>query len=569
MEPVILFYGTFVDLPRTKSGKKHALSIKHGALWVSSSTGRISGFDWSVSGEEELQALIQKNGWNQSGVEIVRSREDENEFFFPGFIDTHIHAPQYPNSGLFGSSTLLDWLETYTFPLESSLSDLSKARRVYDTVISRTLANGTTYAAYYATIHVPATNLLATLCHNRGQRALIGRVCMDNPAFCPEYYRDESAEQSTAATKETIEHIHSLKSDLVQPILTPRFAPTCSPESLASLGKLAASHSPPLHIQTHISENLSELALVKELFPSYDNYSSVYDAFSLLTPRTILAHAVHLTPSEKQLIASRKTKVSHCPSSNSALGSGLAPVRSLLDAGIQVGLGTDVSGGYSPSILEGARQACLVSRLLRHTASSVAGGSGAAAAAASESNTQVAAPEVSSSDDENAEHLEKEEHKDEKKGGREVLSVEETLYLATRGGAAVVDMPDELGGFEVGMYWDVQLIRLGPSTESREPLSQLNSSSTSSSDSVVDVFGWENWTEKVHKWVWTGDDRNVKKVWVGGRLVHSLQDSSIIQSARNGLIDPGSWLKTRDWGRWAVGGMGVAAAGLVFGRRWR
>ncbi|KAL4787063.1 hypothetical protein BJX76DRAFT_319404 [Aspergillus varians] len=529
MAPITLFYGQFIDLPRKKVGEKHELSIRHGALWVSPSSGRIEGLDWSISSEAELQSLIKKNGWVD--IQVVRTREEQNEFFFPGFIDTHIHAPQYPNSGLFGSSTLLDWLDTYTFPLESSLSNISKAHNVYDTVISRTLANGTTFASYFATIHVDATNLLATLCHRRGQRALIGRVCMDNPSFCPTYYRDDSEASSTTSTEQTIAHIHTLDPEhtLVQPIITPRFAPTCSPNSLSSLANLAASHSPPLHIQTHISENLSECALVHSLFPDIPSYAAVYDSHALLTPRTILAHAVHLTPAEKRLIASRDSKVSHCPASNSALGSGIAPVRSLLDAGITVSLGTDVSGGYSPSILEAARQACLVSRLLRHTKATPA-----------EENAALKSEEEGKIDE-----------------GREVLSVEESLYLATRGGAAVVDMATELGGFEKGMFWDVQLIRLGSAAPAGSGSGEEGTKSKS--DSVVDVFGWESWTEKVHKWVWTGDDRNVRRVWVRGVLVHSLDGGNKSDSERGvfGL----------DWARWAVGGVGVAALGWVLARK--
>ncbi|KAL2810928.1 hypothetical protein BJX63DRAFT_400936 [Aspergillus granulosus] len=527
--PVTLFYGTFVDLPRTKSGSRHELSIKQGALWVSTSTGRIAGSDWSISNETQLQSLIQRHAW-PSNVYIVRARLELNEFFFPGFIDTHIHAPQYPNSGLFGSSTLLDWLETYTFPLESSLGNLSKARTAYDTVISRTLANGTTYASYYATIHVGATNLLATLAHTRGQRALIGRVCMDNPAFCPSYYSDGSAQESLAATKENIAHIHTLdpEGNLVKPILTPRFAPTCSPESLSSLGALAASHTPPLHIQTHISENKDEVSLVQSLFPESESYAAVYDKHALLTKRTILAHAVHLTQSEMELIAARDAKVSHCPASNSALGSGIAPVRQLLETGVTVGLGTDVSGGYSPSILEAVRQACLVSRLLRHTHQGSESGS---------------VKEVND--------------------GHEVLSVEEALYLATRGGASVVDMADDLGGFETGMLFDTQLVRLGRNV----PDSEGRDSGVMPSDSVVDIFGWETWTERVHKWVWSGNDRNVRAVWVGGTLVHSLEagygeeNGGLLIGALAGLASSSSWLK------YIAGGVGVGALGWVLGRR--
>lgn len=379
----------------------------------------------------------------------------------------------------------------------------SNTLRIYDQVVARTLSNGTTCASYFATIHIAATNALARLCYNRGQRAFIGRVCMDNPKFCPPDYRDDSAEESLTATKATINYIKAMdpKGTLVKPIITPRFVPTCTRPSLENLGRLAASYTPPLHIQTHISENINEVALVQELFPESSSYAGVYDTYNLLTPRTILAHAVHLTADERRLILERDSKISHCPASNSALGSGIAPVRTFLDDGLTVGLGTDVSGGYSPSILEAARQACLVSRLLGHT-------------------TAFAGQEKHHHCNGNAHS----EAKAEDETGREKLSVEESLYLATRGGAAVIDMADDLGGFDKGMIFDAQMIQLGcvsqekPETLLNEPAGKnLVRPGTFSN---VDIFSTENWEERVHKWVWGGDDRNVKAVWVGGRLVH-------------------------------------------------
>ena len=314
---------------------------------------------------------------------------------------------------------------------------------------------------------------------------------MDSEDTCPADLRDTSADESVTATKANIEHIQSLdpNGNLVKPIITPRFAPSCTEQALSDLGALAAEHEPPLHIQTHISENKDEIAWVKELFPEAANYADVYDKANLLTSRTILAHGIHLSPQEREVVAARKSKISHCPVSNSAIGSGLCPVRVLRDAGITVGLGTDVSGGYNPSILESVRQAILVSRLLRHT--------------------------IRDGDTcENAKNV---------KEGRENLSVEEGLYLATRGGAGVVDMGGEIGGFEVGMFWDAQMVQLGsvkPAPAIGPGAGSPEENGTSGSASNVDIFGWDNWTEKVHKWVWNGDDRNVNKVWVRGRLVH-------------------------------------------------
>ncbi|KAJ5369281.1 guanine deaminase [Penicillium cataractarum] len=527
-----VYRGTFIQTPRlpeSTAKPKIELVRNRGALWVSSADGRIKGFDWQACDDASFRELMTRNAWvdvdapetngyggNEVKVKIVHASEERNEFFFPGFIDTHIHAPQFPNVGLFGSSTLLDWLETYTFPVESGFgvqadqpngdAKLPKdappsALRIYDQVVARTLSHGTTCASYFATIHVPATNVLAALCHSRGQRAFIGRVCMDNPDFCPPYYKDLSADDSLSATRSMIEYIHALdpKGTLVKPILTPRFAPTCTRPALEGLGKLAAEFNPPLHIQTHISENTNEVALVKELFPEAKNYADVYDRYNLLTKRTILAHAVHLTPDERNLVRRRDAKISHCPASNSALGSGVAPVRIFLDEGITVGLGTDVSGGYSPSILEAARQACLVSRLLGHTKSFCQPG---------------------------IKHAHENGDADKPTLGREKLSVEESLYLATRGGAAVVDMADDLGGFDEGMIWDAQLIELGAVRELSENPFEVQTNGASSLVKTgpvgnVDLFGTETWEEKIHKWVWSGDDRNVKAVWVAGRLVHS------------------------------------------------
>ena len=378
-------------------------------------------------------------------------------------LDTHIHASQYPNAGIFGKTTLLDWLNTYTFPMESSLSSIEKAKTVYTRCIQRTLSHGTTTASYYATISVPSTNLLADLCLSFGQRAFIGRCCMDT--LSPDFYRDESPASALADTRATISHIAEIdpSNTLVTPIVTPRFAPSCSSELMHNLGTLQKETGLP--VQTHISENTNEIKLVAQLFPDHMSYTHVYDDHGLLGPKTILAHAVHLSDEEVDLIKKRKGKISHCPASNSAITSGTAKVRKLLEKGIEVGLGTDMSGGYSPSILEAIRQALLVSR---HVAM---------------------------------------------EGGDECkLSVEEALYLSTRGGASVVGLEQTIGGFEVGKEWDAQLIGLN----------QVDSDESINSR-PVDIFGWESWSERIAKWVFNGDDRNTLAVWVKGRLVHEVK----------------------------------------------
>lgn len=311
-------------------------------------------------------------------------------------------------------------------------------------------------------MHVPATNLLADICFERGQRAFVGRVCMDR--LSPDYYRDESVDAAVRDTKACIEHVQHIDPgyELVSPIITPRFAPSCSDDCLKQLGQLHKDSGVPC--QTHISENKAEVQLVRELFPKSKSYADVYDEAGLLTAKTILAHCVHLSDQEQELIKVREAKISHCPASNTALTSGAARVRELIDRGITVGLGTDVSGGFSASILEEVRQAIMVSRHVAMT-----------------------------------------------DGDAAKLSTEEVLYLATRGGAKVVGLEGKIGGFEVGMGWDTQMISMGSVSEGGE---------LSHNDGPVDIFGKEAWSDRVAKWVWNGDDRNVRAVWVKGRLVH-------------------------------------------------
>lgn len=368
-------------------------------------------------------------------------------------------------------------------PLESSLKDLSKARRVYSRCIRRTLSHGTTTATYFATIDVAATNLLADLCLSMGQRAFVGRVCMDDLELNPDYYRDASAAEALKATQQTIDHVRGIDPgfDIVSPILTPRFAPSCTREAMAGLAQIHRETGLP--IQTHISENLGEIQLVKRMFPEADSYTDVYDKYGILTPKTVLAHAVHISEAEASLIADKKSKISHCPCSNTSLTSGPARVRWMWDKGIDVGLGTDMSGGYSPSILEAARQAAMVSRHVAMGIHIPDGDDAATAAAAAERE-------------------------------RVKLTVEEVLYLATRGGAQCVGLEDKIGGFEVGMEWDAQLVSLNQVSDDGGLEVQ------DYSDGFVDVFGWESWDDRIAKWLYNGDDRNTKRVWVKGRLVH-------------------------------------------------
>ena len=204
---------------------------------------------------------------------------------------------------------------------ESDIPSLSRA----------TLSSGTTTACYFATIHSEASMTLANICQAEGQRALIGKVCMDRNS--PDNYSEETNE-SLESTERFVRTVLEMESDLVKPIITPRFVPSCSRELMYGLGKLATSLS--LHVQTHLAENLSEIDWVKELEPDCANYADVYRKCGLLGERTILAHCCHLTEDEVDLIRREKAGVAHCPNSNFSLKSGVCDVRRLQRAGIKV-----------------------------------------------------------------------------------------------------------------------------------------------------------------------------------------------------------------------------------------
>ena len=300
---------------------------------------------------------------------------------------------------------------------------------------------------------------------------------MDARAQTPEYYRDESAGDALAKTNRCIDYITTEldpRGELVAPIITPRFAPSCSRECLTELGKLHKSTG--FLCQTHIAENKGELVLVRELFPECQTYADVYDAAGLLSEKTVLAHAIHLTEEDKILISNRRAKISHCPISNTALASGNARIRELLDIGLDVGLGTDVSGGYSVSMLDAARHAVLVSRQVAMAVYNGDSGGGDGSTEATEAK----------------------------------LSLAEALYLATRGGARVLGLENSVGAFEVGKSFDAQMI-LFDKREEEPNEDELN---------PVDHFGPESLDRSVAKWFFCGDDRNCVAVWVKGRLVH-------------------------------------------------
>lgn len=284
-------------------------------------------------------------------------------YILPGFIDCHVHAPQYPQLGSALDVPLEVWLHKYTFPLEARFADLAYARRAYDLLVTDLLANGTTTALYFATIHQDATRLLADICLAKGQRALVGKVAMDHPENCPDTYRDATPEAAIEGTRALIDHIFAHPDNgegLVKPVITPRFIPACTDAALEGLGRLAQECG--CHVQTHCSESDWAHGYVLDRHGMTDAES--LDRFGLLGRHTMLAHSNFLTASDMELLKARGTAVAHCPLSNAFFAGAVFPLRAALEKGLNVGLGTDISGGPSASMFEASRNAITVSRML-------------------------------------------------------------------------------------------------------------------------------------------------------------------------------------------------------------
>lgn len=349
----------------------------------------------------EVETLCHNHGVDPKLVVQLQ----RGQFLMPGLVDAHTHAPQFVFTGTGMDVPLLEWLQLHTFPAESKFGDVAYAKDMYTRSVAHLLRQGTTTACYFGSIHWRSNAVLADVIHTLGQRALVGKVCMDRNA--PSYYIESTA-NSLADTESFIQHVRDLGSPLVLPIITPRFVPTCTSPLMAGLGQLAKQYG--THIQSHLAENKAEIELVRKLHPEQPSYTHVYDAAGLLTPKTVMAHCIHLSQAEIDLMRQREAAVVHCPSSNFSICSGVLNVRRLVDEGVKVGLGTDVAGGYSPSMFDAIRHAILASKV-----------------------TQM-------------------------QGDSPHLSVFESLYLATLGSSTALGLEKEIGNFQVGKSFDALLV---------------------------------------------------------------------------------------------------------------
>ncbi|EPJ79293.1 guanine deaminase [Pseudomonas sp. CFII64] len=288
-----------------------------------------------------------------AAVEVI---EYTDALITPGFIDTHIHLPQTGMVGSYGEQ-LLDWLNTYTFPCEKQFADPAHAAEVADIFLKELLRNGTTTALVFGSVHKVSVEAFFQAAEKLDLRMIAGKVMMDRNA--PDYLTD-TPESGYADSKALIERWHG--KGRLHYAVTPRFAPTSTPEQLTLAGQLLTEY-PDLYMQTHISENLQEIEWVKALFPERSGYLDVYDHFQLLGQRSVFAHGVHLCDAECARLADTGSAISFCPTSNLFLGSGLFNLPMAEKHKVNVGLGTDVGGGTSFSILQTLNEAYKVMQL--------------------------------------------------------------------------------------------------------------------------------------------------------------------------------------------------------------
>lgn len=393
-----------------------------------------------VSENGKIVGIFEKLGEKYKDYTL---KDYTGKMIIPGFVDIHLHAPQFPNRGMGYDKELLPWLQSYTFPEEAKYKDIKYAERVYRDFVKELWKNGTTSAVIYGTIHKESTKLLMDLLIESGIRAYVGKVNMDRNSI-PNLTED--TERSLRETEELILEYKD-KSPLVKPIITPRFVPTCSDALLEGLGKLALKYDVP--VQSHLSENTDEVKWVSELHPDAKNYASVYDKFNLFGQRrTIMAHCIHNTDEEIDLMAKNGVYAAHCVHSNFNLSSGIMPVRKFLDKKVPVGLGSDISGGHEisiPKVMAASIQASKMKWL--------------------ETDKKL-----------------------------KPLTLLEVFYLATKGGGSFFG---KVGSFEKGYEMDCLII----------------------DDSNLGIYRELTVEERLEKFIYLGDDRNIVDRYVAGKLL--------------------------------------------------
>ncbi len=337
-------------LPVVAGVKVYPEYIANGALVVDDATGRVLDYGNCASIMSQYG-----NASNQESKAPVQIHDYQHKLIMPGFIDTHVHYPQIDMIAAFGEQ-LLDWLNNYTFVTEANFGDPKVAHDTSKFFLNQLLANGTTSALVFSTSHPQSVEAFFTESSRINTRMITGNVLMDQNA--PEHLCVPT-EQGIRDTQNIIDKWHERGRQHVA--ITPRFAITSTPKQLQMTGELYRSYDS-VYLQTHLAENLDEIAFVRELYPNHKGYLDVYHDMGLLGRRTTLAHGIYLETPEYEVLRDTGTQIAHCPTSNLFLGSGLFDLSKTLSY-TGVSIATDVGAGTSLSMLTTLSEAYKVQQL--------------------------------------------------------------------------------------------------------------------------------------------------------------------------------------------------------------
>lgn len=354
----------------------------------------------------------------------IKKYDYTGKLIIPGLIDLHLHAPQYSFTGLHMDLELLDWLNKYTFPEEAKYKKMEYAKKAYDIFVNDIKKSATTRFSIFGTLHKDATIYLAKSLDKIGMKGYVGKVNMDRNS--PKIL----IETTKNSIKNTIEYVEATKHlKNVKPIITPRFIPTCTNDLMKELSIISDKYNLP--IQSHLSENRSEIKWVRELLPESKSYGDAYHIFNMLGSheKTIMAHCVWLVEADMKIMEKNKVWIAHSPSSNRNLSSGVAPIRRYLNRGIKVGLATDVAGGSYLSMFRAIEDAITISKIRNVIEDYIIEiGEGEVF----QNTIKEAAPQ---------------------------LTIQEAFYLATRGGGMFFDDENtKIGLFEKGYEFDALVL---------------------------------------------------------------------------------------------------------------
>ena len=311
--------------------------VLHGHIIHAPKLGEIeileNGYMLLDDGKIEALSPVHVDAWD-----AYQQSDYGDALIMQSFCDMHLHAPQYPMLGMGMDLPLLDWLNTYTFKTEARFSDVDYARSVYRRLAYELISNGTTRVCAFSSLHLDSTRVLMEEFEAAGICGFVGKVNMDRNGGA------DLQETTADSIRDTIAWLDGCDPNAhIKPILTPRFTPSCTNELMEALGKLAKERG--LYVQSHLSENTSEIAWVQDLHPDCPQYWETYDKYGLFNSHTVMAHCVHSDPRERKAIKDHNVVVAHCPDSNVNLISGVAPIRVMLEEGLWVTLGSDIAGG--------------------------------------------------------------------------------------------------------------------------------------------------------------------------------------------------------------------------------